>query len=319
MSTRPYPVASLGFWRAYAVTLRPYLFFVSGAAGLVGLALTRLETVPLLAAFAAFFFSYGLGQALTDVFQRDTDALSSPYRPLVRGEIAPAPVLAVSLAGLAACSAVFWRLEPRTLVLAAAAVAGLATYTPLKRRWWGGPIWNSWIVALLPAIGVLCGGGAATAALAAACLSVFFTYAVFVLLGYLKDVEADRATGYVTLPVRFGRRTAVGVSAASLALGALASAWLVAASAAAGPALERTLGAALWAGGLAILWLAHARLAGVRRDADAHAGIALSVRGFVALHLGEAAVLRPGLAVPAVVLLACLDLALAARPCREQV
>ena len=320
MATRPHPVASLAFWRAYAVTLRPYLFFVSGAAGLVGLALTRLDAAPLAAAFAAFFFSYGLGQALTDVFQRDTDALSAPYRPLVRGELAPGPVLAVSLAGLLACSAVFWRLEPRTLVLAVAAVAGLATYTPLKRRWWGGPAWNSWIVGLLPAIGVLCGGGGvAPPVLAAACLSVAFTYAVFVVLGYLKDVEADRATGYVTLPVRFGRKAAVAASAACLAAGTATSVWLVAVAAAPGSALERTLGAALWAGGLALLALAHARLTGVTRDADAHPGIALSVRGFVALHLGEAALLRPGLAVPTLVLVAALDAALAARPCREQV
>ena len=33
----------------------------------------------------AFFVSYGFGQALTDCFQTDTDALSAPYRPLVRG------------------------------------------------------------------------------------------------------------------------------------------------------------------------------------------------------------------------------------------
>jgi len=95
MATSTHRLSSVGFWRAYAITLRPYLFFVSGAAGLVGLALTRLPAPPFLAAFAAFFFSYGLGQALTDVFQRDTDALSAPYRPLVRGELAPGPVLAV--------------------------------------------------------------------------------------------------------------------------------------------------------------------------------------------------------------------------------
>jgi len=43
-------------------------------------------------------------------------------------------------------------------------------------------------------------------------MSVFGTYAVFVLIGYLKDVEADRATGYQTIAVRFGRRAAVLVS-----------------------------------------------------------------------------------------------------------
>ncbi len=320
MGSRPFPIASLGFWRAYAVTLRPYLFFVSGAAGLVGLALTPIGGGALVAAFAAFFLSYGLGQALTDVFQRDTDALSAPYRPLVRGELAPRTVAAVSLAGLAACSLVFALLDPRTLALAAAAVAGLATYTPLKRHFWGGPPWNSWIVALLPAIGTLCGGGAESrGALGAACASVFFTYAVFVLLGYFKDVEADRATGYATLPVRFGRPVALATSAALLVPGVPASAWLVAQAPAPASVPARALALALWALGLAWLGLAHLRLVGTTRDAEAHPGIALSVRGFVALHLGEAAILRGDLAVPGLVLLVLLEGALAARPCREQV
>jgi hypothetical protein len=36
----------------------------------------------------------------------------------------------------------------------------LASYSFFKRRWWAGPAWNAWVVALLPAIGLLCGGGA---------------------------------------------------------------------------------------------------------------------------------------------------------------
>jgi len=321
MATVPFPVTSAGFWRAYAVTLRPYLFFVSGTAGLVGLALAAPPPAAFAAAFVAFFLCYGLGQALTDVFQRDTDALSAPYRPLVRGEVTPAAVLAVSLAGLAACSLVFWLLDPRTLALMAVAVVGLATYTPLKRRWWGGPLWNAWIVAFLPVIGVLCGEEAAVpgAALAAGCTSVLFTYAVFVLLGYLKDVEADRATGYETLPVRFGRRISLIVSAGFLAAGGLASATLVLTAPAPLDALDRTLGRALWLLGLGMLAAAHWRLAGTSRDDEAHPGIALSVRGFVAVHLGEAALVHAGLAVPGLVLLGLLELALAARPCREQI
>jgi hypothetical protein len=60
-------------------------------------------------------------------------------------------------------------------------------------------------------------------------------------------------------------------------------------------------------------------MAGVRRDDEAHPGVALSVRGFVALHLGEAAVLHVGLALPGALLMGLLELALRARPCREQV
>jgi 4-hydroxybenzoate polyprenyltransferase len=321
MAGLPFPVTSARFWRAYAVTLRPYLCFVSGAAGLAGLALTPLPGPALGAAFAAFFLSYGLGQALTDVSQQDTDALSAPYRPLVRGELSTKAVIAVSLVGLLACSLVFFALDRRTLAPVAAGVLGLATYTPLKRRWWGGPVWNAWIVALLPCIGFLCGGPALAVppALAPVATSVFGSYAVFVVLGYFKDVEADRATGYETLPVRFGRRAALAVSLSFCAVGLVASAVVVALAGGRVAGAERALAFALWVAGVVMLGLAHARVAHTRRDADAHPGIALSVRGFVALHLGEAALLRPGLVVPGLLLVALLEAALRARPCQEQV
>ena len=63
-------------------------------------------------ALAVFCFSYGFGQALTDCFQRDTDRLSAPYRPLVRGRISVAQVLLVSLAGLLASMGVLAYLNP---------------------------------------------------------------------------------------------------------------------------------------------------------------------------------------------------------------
>jgi 4-hydroxybenzoate polyprenyltransferase len=39
-----------------------------------------------------------------------------------------------------------------------------------------------------------------------AVLAVFFGYANFVVMGYFKDISADRATGYRTFPVVFGWR-----------------------------------------------------------------------------------------------------------------
>ena len=314
-----HPPRTAAFWRAYWVTLRPYLFFVSGASGLVGLALAGdVPTAILAPAFLASFFSYGLGQAVTDVFQTDTDALSSPYRPLVRGEIAGGPVLAVSLGGLALCSATFVALCPANAFLALAAVVGLLTYTPMKRHAWGGPFWNSWIVALLPVMGFFCGtrsvpAGPARSGLAGASLSVFFTYAVFVLLGYFKDVEADRRTGYETLPVRFGRPLSVAVSAVLCALGLAASAHLV------GEAARASVGGVLWLGGVLLLAGAHVRILPTTRDDEAHPAIAMAVRGYVALHLGEAALLRPGLAWAVLALYVLFEAALHARPCRAQI
>jgi len=81
MPATPVPVWSLRFVRAYITTMRPYLLFVSGAAGLVGLSFVPGgASLRVVLAFSALFLSYGLGQALTDCFQTDTDALSAPYR-----------------------------------------------------------------------------------------------------------------------------------------------------------------------------------------------------------------------------------------------
>ena len=215
---------STGFWTRYWTTLRPYLFLVSGSAGLVGLAAAPgLGPVALAGSLVVFMLGYGLGQAVTDVDQMDTDALSAPYRPLVRGEVRGGDIQAVSLAGFGLALAWLAALNPWTLLPTGLMVAGLITYTPMKRRWWAGPVWNSAIVALLPLTGALVAGGSpldppGATVVPVAMLSAFGTYGTFVLLGYLKDVTADRATGYRTMPVRFGRRATVVLAGVAVLL-----------------------------------------------------------------------------------------------------
>lgn len=312
------PILSARFARAYWTTMRPYLCFVSGATGLVGLGLARtLSTPGLLVVGSVFFVAYGLGQALTDVTQLDTDAISAPYRPMVQGLVRPRDVLLVSLVGLGACALVLVAFNPAIALLAALPVAGLATYTPMKRRYWAGPAWNAWIVAMLPFLAALTGGGGPRAVLAEASTqramaTTFFAYLTFVLLGYLKDVEADRRTGYVTLPVRFGRRWTVTVSfaCAVIALAIARPSWSGGAPSG---------GVIFWSLGAVLLVLAHARAWSVTRDAAAHPAITLGLRGYVALELGVAIALRPTLLLVGVATLAAFELMLARRPSKEQV
>ena len=146
--------------------------------------------------------------------------------------------------------------------------------------------------------------------------SAFASYAVFVLLGYLKDVEADRPTGYVTLPVRFGRRATVLVSLVHAFVAIASSSLLVARGGAADASLVLLV---LWATGAAGLLASHALAWNVRRDADASPAITASVVSFVALHLAEAALLLPALERLVLPVLAFVVVALLARPCREQV
>ncbi len=232
---------SPGFIRAYVITMRPYLLFISGAAGLVGLSFIPEPTVGrIILAFIPLFLSYGFGQALTDCFQTDTDSLSSPYRPLVMGIVSRRQIFTVSLIGLVAVVLVLAYLNPAILVIGVLGVVGLLTYTYLKRTWWGGPPWNAWIVALLPLMGrfvdrsyypgFLGGSGGfsmgppALGPLTLAVLAVFFGYANFVVMGYFKDISADRETGYHTFPVVFGWKPAAVYGDVTAALSAMLTA-----------------------------------------------------------------------------------------------
>lgn len=310
--------------RPWVVQLRPYLMFVSGLAGAAGLALgpgTRLGV--LVAAGLAFFLSYGFGQVLTDCFQTDTDALSAPERPLSAGRLDRRLALAGSLAGLAACGGTFVLLEPRTLPLVAAAIAGLSLYTPLKRRWWAGPPWNALVVALLVPIGWACAGGmraplTSPLPLAAAALAAFFGYADFVLVGYFKDVEADRATGYRTLPVAFGRRRATAV-AHLLSLLGLAAGLVAILSARPSAPVGAAVAATLWTAALVAAIAGHVRLARVRTDERAHEAIVPVVVSFVFLMAAIAVAGRPGWWPLLLLYAGAFPLSAARRPVRAQV
>lgn len=286
----------LRFWRAYGVTMRPYLLFVSGITGIAGVSLVR--DVPVGAALllgVVFFLAYGLGQALTDCFQTDTDALSAPYRPLVQGIVQVRDVFAVSVAGLLACAGLLVGFHRATLLPAALSVLGLATYTWFKRRWWGGPWYNAWIVALVVLLGYQAGSGAThapvalTSSLIGVMLTAFAAYANFVLTGYYKDIAADRATGYHTLPVVFGRGSSAWVSDALAALAFVGAAVALRHAGFAG----LVAAAPFVAGAVAATIVAQVRLHRVTSDAAAHRAIAPVVHGYILLLAGLAAAHAP--------------------------
>jgi 4-hydroxybenzoate polyprenyltransferase len=312
------PLLSVRFARAYLVTGRPYLCFVSGVTGLAGLAGARsLSPAAACVLGAVFFAAYAFGQALTDVTQLDTDRLSSPYRPLVRGEIRPRDVLLVSVSGLVLCALLIVAFDRRAAVAALVPALGLASYTPLKRRFWAGPIHNAWIVATLPILAALSDGRtlgalAADIELCSVTALAFFGYLTFVLLGYLKDVEADRATGYDTIAVRFGRRAAAAVSFVA-ALFAVAVARVVLVRA------DSALASLVGAFGAILLLAAHVKAWFVTRDVDAHPAIVSGLRGYVTLQVAVSIAQRPSLVPVGLLLLVGFEVALALRPCKAQV
>jgi 4-hydroxybenzoate polyprenyltransferase len=193
--------------------MRPYLLFVSGVCGLTGMALSNGKIFSLhtfVLAFVPYFLGYGFGQALTDCFQIDTDSISSPYRPLTQKVVSPFSVAIVSIIGLVTIFSLLIYLNIYNALLGILSIIGLLTYTYFKKNYWLlGPFYNGWIVALIPIGGFLSISRTGLSSiynepLVMVVMLSLFSYAYFVLIGYLKDITADRATGYRTFPVVFG-------------------------------------------------------------------------------------------------------------------
>jgi len=317
-----YPVYSHGFWRAYVIHLRPYLMFISGIAGLTGMALTE-NTDPVgiwhILVFGAFFFSYGLGQALTDCFQMDTDRLSSPYRPLSKGLVTPRAVGIVSLLGLLAVGGILIRANIWNLPLVLFSIVGLTTYSGVKRYWFSGPFYNAWIVMLLPIMGYLSLSDVGLPDLldqpivfySVLGLS-FFSYANFVLMGYLKDITADRQTGYRTFPVVFGWSATVWVGDifAAAAIGFAGYSLFLA-----GGSLAAYLAGSL----IAVAGQVSAHTVRDKTEVNAAFAIAATVRAFILLHISVLLGYWEEAVIPAFLFYMAFEFALWKRPESSQI
>jgi 4-hydroxybenzoate polyprenyltransferase len=322
-------IFSLAFWRSFWIIMRPYLLFVSGAAGMSGFAAGPERGIGIVViVFLAFFFSYGLGHGVTDSFQIDTDSLSSPYRPLVQGTITRWQSLGISLVLLTASCAVLFVLNPWILPLGILCVLGLLTYTPFKRKWWGGPFYNAWIVAVLPIIGKLASSGVGyspadvleTGMLVLIIISTFFSYANFVLMGYFKDISADRASGYNTFVVVFGWKKACLVSDLFASIAVLATGWSIYSALGIESALTwRLASLGIFAASVIVSIAAQSGIHAIRDENLAYRPISHVVRGFLLLRLAEMTALRPSWIIPAVVFYGAYEFTLWKRPEKRQI
>lgn len=324
-TVRAYRLLSADFLSAYVTTMRPYLLFVSGITGIAGMSLVPDVAAPTaVMVFVATFLSYGFGQALTDCFQIDTDRLSSPYRPLTQGTVTRTQVITVSALGLGTCVALLATLNPWNLLLGALAGAGLATYTPFKRRWWGGPWYNAWIVGVLAFMAFLAASGdrafPVPEPLPWALSAVFFGYANFVLAGYFKDISADARSNYNTLPVAFGRKKA---AAASTVLAFLATTTTVLARVFAAAddcsALEGVISWGFLIAAITTATAAQYLLHRVTRDEESHTAIGLVVHAYILGLASVASSAQPAWGVFLVLFYGAFVVVLRARPSRSQI
>jgi len=326
LAIKTYPIFSLRFIKAYIITMRPYLMFVSGITGVLGMSFSgEMSLLKSLMIFKVTFLSYGFGQALTDCFQIDTDSLSSPYRPLTQGVVNKNHFLVVSAFGLLYCISVLSYYNPLNLALGVLAGFGLTTYTTFKRKWWAGPFYNSWIVVVLFLMAYLAGTGRidfdfSNLIFSAAVLTVFFGYANFVLTGYFKDIEADSSTAYNTLPVKFGRSISSMVSdifgtAASISV--FVTIFFLAFNTFSYQIILKALVFAY--GGIAATIFTQINLHSVHTDREAHRAIVPCVHSYILLLSSLAILKKPDWFIPLIVFYLFYLAVLKIRPAKEQI
>jgi len=316
-----YKLFSRSFIRSYVITMRPYLMFVSGITGLAGISFSvSISVIPFILIFTASFLSYGFGQVLTDCFQTDTDAISSPYRPLTQNVVSKNSFLIISITGLTFCVAAFAIFNPWNILFGLIAGLGLATYTFFKRRWWGGPFYNAWIVADLFFISYLAAAKeyVFSPQIIFALPAVFFGYSNFVLSGYFKDITADSATGYNTFVVKYGRKISAIISDVFSLLFVLFC-FLSILLAKTSYSLNDLPLFIFFAAGLFNSVFAQLKLHQVSTDADAFAAIILVVHAYILFLSAIILSNHPGWFLFILIFYSAFNLVLKIRPSKEQV
>jgi len=321
-----YPPLSLRFVKAYVITMRPYLMFVSGITAIIGMSFAvDIDAVKALLIFLAGFLSYGFGQALTDCFQIDTDSISSPYRPLTQGIVNRNYFLIISSLGLFFCISIFTFFNPLNIFLGILAGVGLVTYTYFKRKWWAGPFYNAWIVLVLFLMSYLAAIGSfnfdqINSMLAVSIVVVFFAYSNFVLTGYFKDINADRATAYFTLPVRFGKKVSAVISDIFGFISALSVLILILTLAFDSFPFQTLIKSLVFVyTGIGMSVLTQISLHSVKSDAEAHIAISPCVHSYILLLSGLTVLNKPDWFIMLIIFYVLYFVTLKIRPAKNQI
>jgi geranylgeranylglycerol-phosphate geranylgeranyltransferase len=157
------------------------------------------------------------GNALNDFFDRAADRRNRPERPLVAGRVSSPTALGVAAAGAAVGLGAAALVSLPLFVAAVLALAVMAAYSPLLKRF-GAP--GNVAVALVAGL-PLYYGALAVARPAAGIVPWALAGWIHLIREIVKDIEdepGDRAAGRRTLPITLGRRRAA-FAAAALALG----------------------------------------------------------------------------------------------------
>lgn len=194
----------------------PYWLMTGGLSLLTAFAITKtiLDPVTILLVFFSMAFITSAGFALNDYFDRESDAVIKPKRPIPSGALNLKQVVTVSAvlftAGLVLAFLINWL---GFVILLVDSVL-LVFYSALVKRWSG--FAANMLVGLLVGTAFLYGEATISGTISLVSLSLYPIFLGTVGGNILRDIlssEGDSRVGYPTLPQKIGNKGSVSIAA----------------------------------------------------------------------------------------------------------
>jgi len=201
-------VKSKFIW-AYLKSMRPYLFFVTGVAGWLGIVFSGVEAniFKQLVVLTVLFFSWGINQIINDYLGRKEDRINAPHRPMVSGELNVRYALVTTFILFVLGGIISFFLNPYALIIYLIGYIFNIIYEYLKGIPLLGNIWFGILISVCPFYGALAVSKQSlymvftNRDLIFVSLFVALVFSTMTYFTYYKDYYGDKVTGKKTLVV----------------------------------------------------------------------------------------------------------------------
>lgn len=206
----------MGFIKAYAKSMRPYTFFVTGIAGLTGMLLadTSLNIFWQIVVLIILFSSYGVNQVINDLLGTKEDKINAPKRPSISGELDFKKAILASIIIFILGGVLTYILNPYALIIYILGYIANISYEFLKGVPFIGNLWFGFMISLLPVYGAMVSSGLTViealnnSDLMFISLLVLLSASTLCYFTYFKDYYGDKKANKVTAAVWLNQKSA---------------------------------------------------------------------------------------------------------------
>jgi len=150
-------MTKMSFIKAYIKSMRPYTFFITGIAGLIGMLLvsSHVSLLQKTVVLILLFSSYGVNQIINDLVGIKEDKINSPKRPSVSGELNKQKAIFLTICIFFIGAVLTYFFNPYALIIYFLGYSANFIYEYLKRIPLIGNLWFGLMIALVPIFGAL--------------------------------------------------------------------------------------------------------------------------------------------------------------------